>query len=148
MKTKDRQRYIMQILILPPLKKSTVAIQTVVNIDFKARNITEKKGLLIMIKLFKHENITILICMQSTSWIYICKIKIKRSKSRNTHTSFSSLTKILQKYNICKFKMFNTMMWYTYVLWNDYHKNTSNPSHNYLVMGIMVTFKIYSPNNF
>lgn len=33
----------MQIVILPPLIKSTVAIQTVVNIDFKTRNITEKK---------------------------------------------------------------------------------------------------------
>lgn len=50
----------------------------------------------------------------------------------------------------CKFKVYNVMVWYTYILRHDYRGNVNTfiTSHNYFFVCVMRTFMIYSLNNF
>ena len=50
----------------------------------------------------------------------------------------------------CKFKVYNVMIWFKYILWNAYHRrlvDTSFTSHNYHFV-IVRTLKLYSYSNF
>ena len=76
----------------------------------------------------------------SVEWLLIALLQV----------FFPRLIEIYLTCNMCKFKMYNILTWYSHIFQNDHHHsttNTSTPSYDYHFLCVMRIFKIYSLSN-